>query len=269
MILDLTKKHPRLKRKHKASRTPRSWSTITGIVLHQTACGLSNKPKRWYKLGAHIGITHDGQIFLVNDLQVWMYHANYLNRFTIGIEIAGNYHGVEGKNRTLWEKGGGPHRLHPDQIVAAREACEWICAEAKRQGGRIRKILAHRQGIDDRDADPGQAIWQAVGLWAQDSLGLKNEPLYTRGSGLPIPESWDCRSTVNYFGKTTQRAVRWYQGIVGAAVDGDHGPETDRCLRAFQGRFGLTRDGVVGPITRAKLEKVGGRPPPVEGGVSW
>jgi hypothetical protein len=198
-----------------------------------------------------------------------MFHANWLNRDTVGIEIDGNFYGVEGKKRTHWQKGGGPHRLTPDQIVAARRACEWICNEVRKRRGQITHIYAHRQSSQNREADPGSAIWQAVGLWAQQSLGLANEPLYTRGSGLPIPESWDSRSTVNYFGKVTKRAIRWYQAIVGAAVDGDHGPETDRQLRAFQGRFNLTQDGEVGPITRAKLETIGGPPPPVEGGVSW
>ena len=101
---DLTQRHSG---KHR--RGSRPWSRIDGIVLHQTAVLLSNHPDRWFDVRTHVGITADGKILLINPPTAVVYHAHAYNRTTIGIEIAGNYEGIEGNPKTWWKPGGGPH----------------------------------------------------------------------------------------------------------------------------------------------------------------
>ncbi len=193
-IIDVTNDH---KVTHAYSR-PRSIERITAIVLHQTACHLGTRVKRWHTLPAHVGVTRDGQIIWVNKFETVMWHANWFNMFSIGVEIDGNFRGVESKAWTRWKGGGRRSILGNVQLQAARQAMSWICEEVKRLGGEITHVLAHRQTSKNRRGDPGEAIWTGVGLWAQDELGLKNDPKYTKGSGLVIPKEWDPGSNGKY-----------------------------------------------------------------------
>lgn len=183
--------------------TRRPWKDITAVVLHQTAPGraqnMGEDPDRWFSLKAHVGITRQGQLFLVNGLRVVMWHANWFNRFSVGIEIDGHFEGIQGDDRTLWRKAPRPAAtLTAEQLEAARRAVEWVCDEVAAHGGHVTTILAHRQTKDSREADPGSEIWQKVGLWAQEQLGLKNNVNYTKGRGKPIPREWDPRSPHPY-----------------------------------------------------------------------
>lgn len=185
-------------------KRPRLITDVTGIVLHQTAPGpahyLGENPRRWFSLAAHVGVTADGAVIWVADFARKMWHANYFNSSTIGIEIDGHFEGVQGNRRTLWR--GAPEQdeyaLLVAQCDAARLAVRFCCEQTERQGGKIKYIYAHRQTSSSREADPGSAIWKQVGLWAQEELGLENDVNHTRGSGLPIPREWDPRSKHPY-----------------------------------------------------------------------
>lgn len=256
-LLDLTGKHPVTK----GDKDLRPWERITGITLHQTACRLGTRPERWYTLGAHVGIPKDGQVLLVNALQVKMWHAGGLNRDTVGVEIDGNFCGIEGRPRTAWSGGGGPHELTQEQIEGARWVLRWICQEVEAHGSRITSIYAHRQSSENRTADPGSRIWQEIGLWACQELGLVSNPMETRGSGLSVPVEWDPRSVRDYRGRLVLDRVRWYQaliGFVGIDVDGDHGPNTTKKLKAWQTARGIEATGRVDGPTWAALIQEGG-----------
>jgi antitoxin (DNA-binding transcriptional repressor) of toxin-antitoxin stability system len=80
----------------------------------------------------------------------------------------------------------------PELIEAARAAVRWIVAEVARHGGRISRLVAHRQSSDMRQSDPGSALWQAVALPLHAELGLDDGgPGYRIGTGRPIPVDWD------------------------------------------------------------------------------
>lgn len=242
---------------HKGNKGPRDWKDITGIVLHQTACRLGCNPPRWGKLGAHIGIPSDGNILLVNPLTTEMFHGNGFNSSTVGIEVDGNFCGVEGKTSTLWKKGGGPHTLTEEQIAGVREAIRWVMAEVAANGGAITHIFAHRQSCGDRENDPGSNIWRETGLWAQKELGLVNNPMYKRWTGLPIPIEWDPRSVVDYRCRLVPERVKWYQTLIGFEgddVDGDHGGGTTEKLKQWQHEHGLKETGEVSAPTFEALE---------------
>lgn len=192
-VVDVTHNHPGAQR-----RGPRSWGHVTGVVLHQTASLLRDNPARWYGIAAHIGIPQDGTIILMNPLDQLIWHANSFNRTTVGIEISGNFEGIDGVRSTLWAPGGGPHRATEKQIHAARETVGWICETVRAHGGQIRYLYAHRQSSMDRRADPGSRVWQEVGLWGQANLGLSDGgPEYVKG-GRAIPHRWDSRRSEPY-----------------------------------------------------------------------
>lgn len=194
-LVDCTGRHAGSKRKG-----PRDWKTITSIVLHQTDCVLGERPERWFNVPVHLGATRGGQIILLNPLNQLLYHANALNKDSIGIEIDGHYEGIEGDIRTYndYDTGRKPQKPTPEGIQAARLAVDWICDEVKANGGLITEIWAHRQGSNTRQRDPGSHIWKEVALWAEEQGLAMTSASFVRGKGQPIPQAWDPRSTAKY-----------------------------------------------------------------------
>jgi len=176
----------------------RPWTQITGITLHQTACVLGERPQRWATVVAHMGITRMGLSLWMHDFRKIVWHGNGLNCSTVGIEMDGTYAGIEGDKRTFWcppdEPNRQPQAPTPELIEAAKATVIWICEEVERHGGRITHLFAHRQASNQRESDPGSALWKLVALPLQDKLRLDDGgPGYTVGNGLPIPEAWDPR----------------------------------------------------------------------------
>ena len=180
---------------------------VTGIVLHQTAVrfGVSARQladaggdrekalaTRALRVKAHCVLfrehaTHQPLLVYAAPLDWRMNHANGLNASTVGLEIDGLYPGLKG-GKTWGDK---PADLWTPQIRdAARSAVRDIFYRATGHGMEIRYLYAHRQSSATRRADPGEAIWRDVGLWAADELGLEIQPSRTWGKGLPIPEQW-------------------------------------------------------------------------------
>jgi len=181
----------------------RSWTEITGITLHQTACDLGEGHVRWHRIPVQVGVTRGGRILLLNPIQYLTHHGNGLNGSTVGIECEGRYEGIEGRAATFWKAPGHPELWTPEQptaalITAAREAVRWICAEVHRNGGCVSSIYAHRQASAKRQSDPGSRIWRDVAGWAVKELGLQAAWQFTVGSGLKLPSDWDPASTAAY-----------------------------------------------------------------------
>ena len=178
----------------------RAWTDITGITLHQTACMLGERPQRWQSVAAHLGVTRGGQVMWMHELEQVVWHGNGLNASTIGIEMDGEYAGIEGDDRTFWRPADEPGRTPQaptDALVQATIATVvWLCDEVKRHGGRVAHLYAHRQASNTRESDPGSALWQRVALvlLSRADLALDDGgPGYKVGSGLPIPVEWDPR----------------------------------------------------------------------------
>lgn len=163
---------------------------VNGIVLHQTGIWMSDTPQRFERIAAHVGILrdHDTPIVHVHPLDAYLFHANSLNRTTIGIEINGHFPGEVRRYDRAKHTGVLPTER---QIFHAREAIKWIVQEVGLAGGLIERIYPHRVASSTRRSDPGEGAWRNIGLWAVNQLGLRQPaPGETFGSGLALPGSW-------------------------------------------------------------------------------
>ncbi|MPT26449.1 MAG: N-acetylmuramoyl-L-alanine amidase [Achromobacter sp.] len=183
----------------------RPWSKIKAVVLHQTATNFGERPSSWHDVPIHFGITRAGKIIQLYDLTEVCNHANGLNRPSVGIEIDGWYAGVEGRPETLWQPANlrVPRQsmdLPAVQADAAKAVVQWIVKTVSVNGGSVTHIHPHRQSSTERRSDPGSLIWQTIGLWAQETLGLSDGGgAFKVGDGRTIPEVWDARYTGNRY----------------------------------------------------------------------
>jgi len=172
----------------------RAWSAITGITLHQTACDLGReRPSRWDTLSAHVGASREGNVFWVHDFEHTVWHANELNKSTVGLECEGNYPGVVGHSSTVWQPGGDALMVvTPELVTAAQEAIRWICATIQAHGGKVTHLYAHRQTAGSRRADPGEELWKLVAMPMLGKLALSDGgPQFKLDNGRVIPEAWN------------------------------------------------------------------------------
>ena len=193
-LYDVTMKHP----VKNAYSTRRKLSRIDSITLHQTGCNLSERLKRWYFIRANLGVTRLGKVIKINGFDVIPQCSNWFNHRSIGIEISGNFRGVESNPRTLWKPGGRRATMSTAQISGARNAMVLCCNDVASAGGEIKHVFGHRQANGGKPNCPGELIWRNVALWAQKEIGLTSDSNYTKGSGLPIPRQWDPRSTHDF-----------------------------------------------------------------------
>jgi hypothetical protein len=202
-IIDERANHPHSGRS--VSTPYRLWPKITAVVLHQTAAKIGEKPASWHGVPIHFGITRAGKVIQLYDLTEVCNHANGLNRPSVGIEIDGWYAGIEGQPKTLWQPKNLPTPRQPMnlpdvQANAVKTTVQWIVNTVAANGGRVTNIHPHRQSSKDRQSDPGSLIWQTVGLWAQNTLGLSDGgAAFTVGDGRAIPEAWDARYMGNRY----------------------------------------------------------------------
>lgn len=198
VILDITKEHnkPKLYRHH---RSPRSWSKIEGVTLHQVGCNLSENPSRWYSLNAHIAVLKSGTILIVNDLTDFIWHAQGFSYNTIGIEFNGNFYGDENDITTWWVAGGESAILTSGQYQASKYLLKYLRAQFEKNGAKFSKIFAHRQSSKDRRADPGSEIWRMIAMpWMEETGATDGGPDYVYGTGRPIPKNWNKSYTHKY-----------------------------------------------------------------------
>jgi len=195
-IVDIADIHPHPKL-YKCQRDP---SRIDSIVIHQTGCAMPTNPTKWARLNAHIGITREGIVILANDFTDWIWHAQGLSRNSIGVEIEGNFCGIQDNLKTLWKGGGGPHNLTAEQLAALPVLISLLDQESDRLKFSIDHIFAHRQSKDMRTADPGSEIWGVFGLPLQDRFNADDGGAkFHTGTGRPIPREWDSRRTTKYW----------------------------------------------------------------------
>jgi len=171
-----------------------------GVVVHQTGCIMPTSTSGWLSLNAHIGLTSDGKILIVNPLTDFIWHAQGLSHQAIGIEISGNYRGLKGDDRTYWKPGGGPSTMTPAQLAAIPALFDWLVAEFKRIGRPWQFVYGHRQASDQRTADPGEEIWKEIALpWQIALKATDGGDRHKTGSGAPIPKQWNANYTTDYW----------------------------------------------------------------------
>jgi hypothetical protein len=179
-------------------RQQRAPGDIRAIVLHQTAFSWKPDNPLWADVRAHFVVRRDGSIvcnFLPTiQMKVGSSHAN---PFSITVEIEGNYPSDAGKCWKPETYGCNTLASEPKLINAARRLIEAL----KQQYPSITHIYAHRQweGADGKPNCPGPDIWRAIGRWAMNTLGLKdNGPGWHYDKGLAIPDSWEKPWPENY-----------------------------------------------------------------------
>lgn len=177
----------------------RNWRDVKGICLHQTACLLGERPARWDTVGCHVGVTRGGKVIWLHDFTWNVAHGNLWNTNTVGIEFDGQYEGILGNLKTLWDnpqtkEREKPHVITPALVTAGKGVIRWICEETARHGGCIEYICAHRQSSAMRQSDPGSGLWGQIAVPMLDELGLEvGKKGKAIGTGRPIPEAWDAR----------------------------------------------------------------------------
>lgn len=186
-IVDRRGRHPAPKLFH----AKRLEETVIGVMLHQTGCLMPTSVSGWDRLNAHLGIGRNGGFYIVNDPTDLIFHGQGLSRQTVGLEIAGNYPGLRGNEKTLWKGGGGPHTLNPEMLLGLETARKWLLEWFGSRNLRWNWIVGHRQSFKTRIADPGQEIWETVALpWMAETGAYEGGEDFSKGSGRPIPREW-------------------------------------------------------------------------------
>lgn len=182
----------------------RPLSSINGIVLHRTSCVIGDRVLQHAKTNAHCAVTMGGNIYLIHDWTLGIFHGHSLSERTIGIEFDGNPEGFPGGGYWIdpdYKKNGkpldkykgqiGPHPITEQQVKASWVLLDIILKEVKAGGGNIVNILAHRQSTSERASDPGWDCWKKIAIpWqekirAADTIGVKIK------TGQPIPKEWN------------------------------------------------------------------------------
>lgn len=177
--------------------------TITGIVVHQTACVFgpaANRQKAYRRalgIPAHVVGFRDGTFVVPADPLWYLYTSNGFNAFSYGVELEGKYAGIAGDPKTVW--GGGETPLDDLAVETFRAAVKWIVDEGRRLGSPLQYVWSHRQSNGQKPSDPGEEIWKRVVLeYAVPVLGLEPQNTRTLDSGKEIPTQWDSRATAKY-----------------------------------------------------------------------
>lgn len=184
----------------------RSWEETTGTTLHQTACNMGERIERYDTIGAHFAVLLSGRVIRLCDNNRIVFHGNGWNARCVGIEVNGLYAGREDDPataqdealRSTWDDPSTPTREQPmrttpQAMLATRNLVRWIHWDIARHGGKMTKLVAHRQSSLERRNDPGEAIWKAVALPLHAELGLDDGGVGFKIGGYAIPECWDSR----------------------------------------------------------------------------
>lgn len=174
---------------------------VHGIMVHQTGCAMSTSISKWANCNAHIGVSSKGDVFWLNHPVDFICHGNLPSPWTIGIEVSGNWYGLEGVSKTLWKGGGKAAKMTPEIaagiLLALEKSYAWIMGQvpvslADRKSGAVPHfsgVYAHRQSTDMRLWDPGQAIWEICHKFNCEK-GTTGCELETWSDGAAIPQEW-------------------------------------------------------------------------------
>lgn len=178
---------------------------VHSIVLHQTGCPMPGVIQGWCRLNAHLGITSTGKIYWINNPVDFIWHAQGLSPLSIGIEVEGNWFGIEGDKKTLWKGGGQPASMTTDKknaIMFALNLCHgWIMEQKTvsrweritRAKPAFKGAFAHRQSSAKRENDCGQALYAVVDEFNKSKLTrtqLQKCREFHCGKGKPVPGAW-------------------------------------------------------------------------------
>lgn len=198
----------------------RNVADVDTITLHQTAIefGVSKYAIRFAKgdaelararraldVACHAMAFRKGFFVKSHNLLDYVNHAGRFNGRACGLEIEGLYPGLSDDPLTVaredllttWR--GEPTILTEDTVEASCNAIEWIVKGISDLGGKISRVVAHRQSSDARRSDPGQEIWERVAVeFCQNEMGLRLDLASPWSQGRPVPVQWDANGIGNY-----------------------------------------------------------------------
>jgi hypothetical protein len=189
-----------------AGRTvTRDPSSVTGVVIHQTAARFGVGPARIRAangdeaLALHrraleqpyhaIAFRRTMSVAMGQRLVSYTHHGGALNALSLGYAVDGVYPGIVGGQ--TWD-GSEPDPITPELVEVARVGLARLVETGRQTGMPLTCVWAHRQSSAQRRADPGEGWWRALVLeYAVPVLGLETQPERTWGDGRPIPADWD------------------------------------------------------------------------------
>lgn len=171
---------------------------IDSICVHQTACEFGAGRWRLRKAGgdrqkaiAHRALdqpyhamSFDGFYSLACPVGWYTYHANALNRRSVGIGIDGLYPAFERGRRRKHTQ------LTEARLWSAKQMLVDVVCECEREGIDLKYVFGHMQSNRRKPDDPGEMIWrQVVEGFLVKHVGLK--PIYNLNEGgRAIPLAW-------------------------------------------------------------------------------
>ena len=164
--------------------------TIDAVVLHQTACSIGpaaddkRRKRRVLEWPYHAVTYDDGCTVLAHSPLLYTYHANSLNKRSLGFAVEGHFAAFIGQEMPI-------HSSYSEaQADGARRGLKRLVEDARALGCTIRYVLAHRQSSRNRAGDPGEYWFKLLSRFARDELGLETLPALTTGDGQTLPPKW-------------------------------------------------------------------------------
>lgn len=172
------------------------------IVLHQVGAERPSSNSRWHLITAHSTIKPDGTRCHLHPLDVRLVEANAFDRppwHGLGIEVGGNFEGIDGTGNWWAPDKMGRGRASDAQLEATRQEVADLCERVATMGARVIGIAPHRvsgrdaKGRPNRTLCPGSRVWSEVGEWAGAELGLAVPGPAFKLGGTVVPEAWHGR----------------------------------------------------------------------------
>ena len=164
--------------------------TIDAVVLHQSACIFGPVADDAKRKARALGIPYhalaftDGVTVLGHSPLLYTYHANSLNKRSLGFAVEGHFPAFIGQEKSI-------HSPYTEaQADGARRGLKRLVEDARSLGCPIRYVLAHRQSSSKRAGDPGEYWFKLLSRFAKDELGLETLPMFKVGDGQDIPPKW-------------------------------------------------------------------------------
>lgn len=169
------------------------------IWLHQVGAERADSNARWHLTTAHSAIKPSGTRCRLHPVNVRLVCQNRGDRSPwagVGIEIGGNFEGVDGTGNWYRPDKFGRGRMSDAQVDATRQEVVAVIQAVADLGGVVEGIAPHiiagrdKAGRPNRQLCPGSRAWSQVGEWAGAELGLKIPGPKFHLGGMPIPPSW-------------------------------------------------------------------------------
>lgn len=183
------REHAKLSAKAAPHTRTRSEEDVYALVLHQMGFSRGSDPSKYNGVTAHYLVLPDGGVYQLHDHTVRLPAASGLNSGSVSVEFAGNFPSKARSTNpsAFWSpETHGMNQLTAAQTQSGRRLVDYFVKQ-----GWLTHILAHRQGGEQRQNDPGPDVWREIGAWAVRQHGLEwGGKDFAVNRGQPIPDAW-------------------------------------------------------------------------------